>query len=78
MAKTRNQLDAMLLHLEGQIPRMLKETDEDTFMETFDGEADVIEDAAGPRDINHVRGRINCMLSSRGLIPGDNEGEPCD
>jgi hypothetical protein len=52
--------------------------DESDFMEAFAGQAEVIEDAASPDDIEHVRGRINCMLGSRGLIPSDNEGEPCD
>ena len=44
-------------------------------MEVFAGETEVIEDAAGADDIDHVRSRINCMAGSRGLIPSDNEGE---
>ena len=32
---------------------------------------------AGPFEA-HVQERITCMLGSLGLIPSDNEGEPCD
>ena len=77
MAKTRKELDAMLQELEDNLPKLLLETDEDDFMAAFAGQADIIEDSAGLTDIERVRGRINCMLSSRGLIPGDNEGEQC-
>jgi len=75
MAKTRADLDGMLSELEIGLPRLLQETDEDSFMEAFAGEADAIEDLASPGDIAHVRGRINRMLSSRGLIPGDDDDE---
>jgi hypothetical protein len=78
MAKTRKELDEILAQLEYTLPTLLKESEESDFMEAFAGEAEVIEDAAGPDDIDHVRGRINCMLRSRGLIPSDNDGEPCD
>jgi hypothetical protein len=78
MAKTRKELDAMLALLEDNLPTLLKESEESDFMEAFAGQAEVIEDAAGPDDIERVRVRINCMLGSRGLIPSDNEGEPCD
>ena len=77
MAKTRKELDALLAALEASLPKLIQDAREEDFMEAFAGLADVIEESAGTADIEHVRGRINCMLSSRGLIPGDNEGEPC-
>jgi hypothetical protein len=78
MAKNRKELDAMLAQLEDNLPNLLKESEESDFIGAFAGEAEVIEDAAGPDDIEHVRGRINGMLGSRGLISSDNEDEPCD
>lgn len=78
MAKTREELDAMLTQLEDDLPTLIQETEESDFMEAFAGQAEGIEDAAGPGAIGHVHSRINCMLDLRGLIPSDNEGEPCD
>jgi hypothetical protein len=43
----------------------------------FSGEAEAIEEVAGPEDAEHVRARLDCMLASKWLIPSDNEGEPC-
>ncbi|HEY0230951.1 MAG TPA: hypothetical protein VGC55_06850 [Dokdonella sp.] len=44
----------------------------------FASEADVIEDKAPPADYEFVRGRIDCMLKNLGLIPGEDEGAPCE
>lgn len=77
MAKTLAELDAMLDALQAGIPAMLEEyPDIDEFTMAFAGEADVIEDAAGEHAL-HVGSRITCMLGSAGIIPSDNEGEPC-
>lgn len=78
MKKPREELDAMLAQLEAALPKMIQSYPDGDIMEAFAGEAEVIEDSAGSEDIDHVRGRINCMLGSSGLIPSDNEGEPCD
>jgi hypothetical protein len=77
MSKTLTELDAMLDTLEQHLPTIIKEHPDDAdFWPAFAGEADVIEDSAGAHAA-HVRSRISCMLGSAGLIPSDNEGEPC-
>ena len=77
MTKSRAELDKLLADLEAELPAIEAETDADGFMETFAREAEIIERAAGPADVEHVRSRVSCMLASRGLIPGDSEGERC-
>jgi len=37
-------------------------------METFLDHANAVEESAGPIDIEHVRGRIKVMLSSRDVM----------
>jgi hypothetical protein len=37
-----------------------------------------LEEKAGPGLVDHVRERFQCLLGSLGLIPSDNEGEPCE
>jgi hypothetical protein len=68
----------MLDVLQNQLPKMIEEHPDDAdFWPAFAGEADVIEDSAGEHAA-HVHSRISCMLGSAGLIPSDNEGEPCN
>jgi hypothetical protein len=77
MSKTIAELDAMLATLETNLPKMINEyPDDGDFWSAFAGEADIIEDSAGEHAA-HVRSRIDCMLGSAGLIPSENEGEPC-
>jgi hypothetical protein len=75
--KSRADLDAELDALEARLATFIAELDESEIFDAFAGEAEVIEDAASEHDAGHVRARLNCMLASQGLIPGDNEGEPC-
>lgn len=79
MNKSRVELDTMLQELEGAMPtliaRMAEEGDFD--FNEFAGHADLIEDSAGPEDREYVKGRIQCLLGSAGVIPSENEGEPC-
>jgi len=70
MACMRNELDAMLQELECNLPKVMQEIDVDRFMETFVDQASVVEESAGPVDIEHVRDRINVMLRSRDVISG--------
>lgn len=78
MATTRADLDKRLDTLEAMLPELIQDNPDDgDFWAAFAGEADVIEDLAAPEDAAHVRGRLDCMLGSKGLIPSDNEGEPC-
>lgn len=37
-----------------------------------------LEERAGEEHVEHVRERFQCLLGSLGLIPSDNEGEPCE
>lgn len=77
--KTRKELDAMLQQLEDDMPRRLKEAEDqgDFDFNSFASDADHIKDHAGDEDRAHVSGRIDCILGSAGLIPSENEGEPC-
>jgi hypothetical protein len=75
--KTRAELDAELEALEARLATFIAVLDESEVSEAFAGEAEAIEEAAGPEDAEHVRARLDCMLASQGLIPGDNEGESC-
>jgi hypothetical protein len=75
--KPRAVLDSELDALELRLATFISELDESEVFDAFAGEAEVIEEAAGPEDAEHVRSRLDCMLASQGLIPGDNEGEPC-
>ena len=75
--KTRAELDTELDTLEVRLATFINELDESEIFDAFAGEAEVIEEAAAVGDAEHVRARLDCMLASQGLIPGDNEGEPC-
>jgi len=73
MRRTRQQLDSMLERLEDNLPSLIQTCGEDSFMETFARQADLIENSAGPGDRDYVKGRIDCMLSSRCLGPDDDQ-----
>ena len=79
MSKSRAQLDALLAGLEAAMPALLARQAEDGDFDfnEFAGRADIIEDGAGPADLAYVKGRIQCLLGSAGVIPSENEGEPC-
>jgi len=69
---------AALDALEAKLPELsLQYEDDDELRTAFADEADVIEDRASVADYEFVRGRIDCMLKNLGLIPGEDEGEPC-
>lgn len=69
---------AALDALEKQLPElMLANPDEGDFWPEFAGVADSILDAAHGEDHAYAQGRIDCMLKNAGLIPGEDEGEPC-
>jgi hypothetical protein len=78
MQHSREETIAMLDALEKALPGMVKsDPDAPDFWPLFAGEADVIVDGAAPEDCDYVRGRIDCMLKNAGMIPGEDEGEPC-
>jgi hypothetical protein len=64
--------------LEAKLPKLSQKCkDYCELRMAFASEADVIEDKALVADYELVRGRIDCMLKNLGLIPGEEEGEPC-
>lgn len=70
MPPTRADLDEMLDELETSLPTIIAENPDDgDFWSEFAGRAEVIEDAAAAADCDHVRGRIDAMLASHGLLP---------
>lgn len=78
-AKTHNaKVIAQLDALERKLDVLLKEYPNDAdFWKTFSGETEVILKAASPHDAEYAQGRIDCMLKNAGLIPGEDEGQPC-
>lgn len=75
--KSRADIDAELTRLEQVLPKLIDECEPDEVLEAFAAEAETLTEQAGADDVAHIQGRIDCMLASAGLIPGDNEGEPC-
>lgn len=75
--KNRADIDAELTRLERVLPKLIDECEPDEVLEALAAEAETLTEHAGAEDAAHIHGRIDCMLASAGLIPGDNEGEPC-
>lgn len=68
MPANREELDALLDRLQAALPQMVADNpDSGDFWSEFAGRADVIEDAAGADDCDHVRDRITMMLAGHGL-----------
>jgi len=76
MPYEKTELDALLDELEERLPTLVANEGGFDFS-TFSTVADGIIASALPKDAEHVRGRIDCMLGSMGVIPSDNEGEGC-
>ncbi len=76
MPKSRAELDEALRLLESNLVALAEITDPAAHA-TIERESALLLQAAGPEDVEFVRQRLNCMLGSAGLIPSDNEGEPC-
>ena len=74
MTVGRADLDAMLDRLKASLPKMIADHPHDgDFWSEFAGHADAIEDAASASDYEHVRSRIDAMLSEQALTFGDND-----
>lgn len=48
------------------------------FWPAFNADADTISAKHSGNNLNYAKGRIDCMLKNAGLIPGEEEGEPCE
>lgn len=68
VAKLKADLHAMIEACRGQ---------DDFDLCAFASQAEAIEDSAAPADREYVHDQIQCVLGSAGLIPSDNEGQPC-
>ncbi|KRE90873.1 hypothetical protein ASG87_01670 [Frateuria sp. Soil773] len=67
MAKTREELQALLDTLREQVPALVREhTDEGDFWSNFAGASDFILDDAGPDDFEWALEQINAMLAANG------------
>jgi hypothetical protein len=69
MAMSHKELIEALQQLEDKLPQLMKENDEDSFLEIVDRRARQLEDGADLDDMKHIRRRIARMLDSRGLTP---------
>lgn len=73
------QLVAALETLETRLRKMLDgDLVEADFWPSFNADADAIRTKHSGDDLDYARGRIDCMLKNAGLIPGEDEGEPCE
>jgi hypothetical protein len=75
--KTKAEVDAELDRLEKRIPELIAECEPDWLLEAFASESECLRESAPSEHAEYVRGRLDCMLASVGLIPGETEGEPC-
>lgn len=74
--KTKAEIDAELDRLERRIPELIRDYPPEEVLEAFAAEAESLREQPG-EFATYVAGRIDCMLASAGLIPGDNEGQAC-
>jgi hypothetical protein len=71
MNRSREELDAALARLESDLPRLMKDSDEEgDLWAAFIGHTHLNEDGASAAETAYVRCRLDGILSSRGLAPG--------
>jgi len=75
--KTHAEIDAELTMLEQVLPKLIDECEPDEVLKAFAVEAEALAEQADEKDSARIHDRIQCLLSSAGLIPGETEGEPC-
>ncbi|MEO7916458.1 MAG: hypothetical protein ABIR16_02345 [Dokdonella sp.] len=72
-------LVASLDRLDTHMQKMLDgEVVEAYFWPEFNAEAEAIRGKLRGDDLAYAKGRIDCMLKNAGMIPGEDEGEPCE
>lgn len=78
MSEHDPQLLAKLDALEAELPKRLEQSpDEADFWPWFTLVADDIVRSVEGDEAHYAQGRVDCMLKNAGLIPGEDEGEPC-
>lgn len=73
-ARTKAALDELETKLQGMVEENLENVE---FWAAFTRKADKVVRSASPNDREYAQGRVDCMLKNAGMIPGEDEGEPC-
>ena len=71
------KIKARLDVLEGMLEGLIADHPDD-FWKAFNSESKSIVESADSHDVEYAQGRIDCMLKNAGMIPGEDEGEPCE
>ena len=75
---SRADIDAELARLEKRLPELIAQhADGEDVLRAFSAEAESLTRNLPAEHEAYANGRLNCMLASAGLIPGETEGEPC-
>jgi len=75
---SRADIDAELARLEKRLPELIARHPEgEDVLRAFSAEAESLTRNLPAEHEAYANGRLNCMLASAGLIPGETEGEPC-
>lgn len=75
--KTKADVDAELARLETLLPSLIAELPPEDVLGAFANEAEMLTELPPAGHEAYIRDRITCMLGSAGLIPSDNQDEPC-
>lgn len=75
--KTKADIDAELARLETLLPSLIAELPAGEVLQAFAAEAERLTGTPPAEHEAYINHRINCMLASSGLVPGETEGEPC-
>ncbi len=74
--KSRAEIEQALRVFEDALPALANSL-EPAAIDSICRLAETLISSAAPSDLEFVRERLNCLLGSVGVIPSDNEGEPC-
>jgi hypothetical protein len=75
--KSKADIDAELGRLEVLLPGLVAALPAEEVLKAFAAEAEPLNSHAPAEHEAYIARRINCMLASAGLVPGETEGEPC-
>ncbi|WP_372018113.1 hypothetical protein [Pseudoxanthomonas sp. 10H] len=73
----KSDIDAELGRLETLLPGLVAELPAEDVLKAFAREAERLNARVPAEHEAYVARRINCLLASAGLVPGETEGEPC-
>ncbi len=73
------KVKASLDVLEGRLEQIIEQNPDDAaFWKAFSTDSEPILASTNERDAAYARGRLDCMLRNAGMIPGEEEGTPCE